>query len=60
MRNDFRIDRDNAATPPAFMLPRKRPSTEGEREALILPRREPPPPGGSAPGAPDRRMGRSR
>jgi hypothetical protein len=59
MRNDIRIDRGGAATPPAFMLPRKRPSTEGEREVLIVPRRGPPP-GRSAPGAPDRRLERSR
>jgi len=59
MRNHIRSDRDHAATTPAFMLPRKRPSTEGEREALIVPRRAPPPVR-SVPGASDRRPGRSR
>jgi len=32
-----------AATTPAFMLPRKGPATQGERAALKLPARLPPP-----------------
>jgi hypothetical protein len=62
MRDDFWIGRHGAAMTPAFMLPRKRPSTGGERDALFLPVRRPPP-GRAEPDEadePDRLNGRGR
>jgi len=59
MRDDFWIGRHRAAMTPPFMLPREGPATEGERAALVLPDRLPPP-RRRQPGEPDRWAGRGR
>jgi hypothetical protein len=59
MGNDFWIGRRRAAMTPLFMLSRKRPSTEGERDALFLPGCQPPP-SRSGPDTSARRTDRGR